>query len=114
MPELPLVLLEHLRDGRLVPLMERVDLFLRGIFHPLDADCLADDEVLRLALVRQEAVETANRPDEPDPELPLDEIRSGYGELGAIQWTCRIWGGGLGIRLGTTSVHGNYKLRHLS
>ena len=38
--------------------------------------------MLRPALVRQEAVEPADRPDEPDPELPLDPFRSGGGELG--------------------------------
>ena len=96
-------------------------LLLRGIFNPLDAYCFADDKVLGLALVRQEAVEPANWPDEPDPELPLDPFRSGGGELGAIQKTCRILGWGLGISLETNSARtsvllfwcGNYKLRHV-
>ena len=74
--------------------------------------------MLRPALVRQEAVEPADRPDEPDPELPLDPFRSGGGELGAIQNTCRILGWGLGISLGTTSVTTSvleeYEFRHVS
>ena len=81
MPKLELVLLKHLRDGRLVQLMECINLLLRWICHPLDAYCLADDQVLWLALVRQEAVEPSDRPNKPNPELPLDEIRSRGGEL---------------------------------
>ena len=80
MPQLALVLLEHLRDRSLVPLVERINLLLRGIIHTLDAYRLTNDEVLGFALVGQEAVEPADREDESDPKLPLDPFCSGGGE----------------------------------
>lgn len=55
-PERVLVLLEYLGDGRFVALMKRIDLFFRGIFRAVDTYGFSNDEVLRLALVRQEAV----------------------------------------------------------
>ena len=80
MPELSLVLLEHLLDRSLVPLVEHVNLLLRGIFHPLDAYRLANDEVLGFAPVGKEAVEPADGQDESNPKLPLDPFRSWGGE----------------------------------
>ena len=56
MPELALVLLKHLCNGRLVALMKRTDLLFRGVFHAVDIYGFSNDEMLRLALVRQEAV----------------------------------------------------------
>ena len=55
MPELTLVLLEHLCDGRLVALVKLTDLFFRGVLHAVDTNGLSNDEMLGLALVRQEA-----------------------------------------------------------
>ena len=80
MSQPPLVFLEHLRDCSLVPLVERINLLLRGIIHTLDAYWLTNDEVLGFTFVGQEAVEPANREDESDPKLPLDPFCSGGGE----------------------------------
>ena len=61
MSELTLVLLEHLCDGRLVPLVKCLDLLFRGISHPFDTDGLSNDEMLGLAFVRQEAVYSSHQ-----------------------------------------------------